>query len=65
MANKMTTIADLMAYLQTLPADAKVIVPKVDGSNDWQDLVLPAPMNPYSSTTCWFDDFHGLLKIGE
>jgi hypothetical protein len=61
----MTTVADFIAYLQTLPADAKVIVPKADGSNDWQDLVVPAPMNPYSSITCWFDDYDNAVKIGE
>lgn len=61
----MTTIADLMTYLQTLPSNAKVIVPTADGSNDWQDLVLPAPMNPYSSDTVWFDNLTCELHLGE
>jgi hypothetical protein len=61
----MTTVTEFIAYLQTLPTDAKVIVPRADGSNDWQDLVVPAPMNPYSSITCWFDDLDNAVKIGE
>lgn len=61
----MTTVADLMTYLQTLPSNAKVIVPRADGSNDWQDLVLPSPMNPYSSDTFWFDNLTCELHLGE
>ena len=60
----MTTVADFIAYLQTLPADASVTVPK-EGTRDWQDLIIPAKDNPYSSDTCWYDDYDNELKIGE
>lgn len=61
----MTTVAEFIAYLQTLPTDAKVIVPRADGSNDWQDLIIPAKDTPYSSDTCWYDDYDNAVKIGE
>jgi len=60
----MTTVAQLIEYLQTLPADASVTVPK-EGTRDWQDLIIPAKDTPYSSDTCWYDDYDNALKLGE
>jgi hypothetical protein len=60
----MTTVTQLIEYLQTLPADASVTVP-TEGSRDWQDLIIPAKDTPYSSNTCWYDDYDNELKLGE
>jgi hypothetical protein len=60
----MTTVTQLIEYLQTLPADASVTVP-TEGSRDWQNLIIPAKDTPYSSNTCWFDNYDNELKLGE
>ena len=60
----MTTVAHLIEYLQTLPADARVTVPK-EGTFDMQDLIIPPEATPKSSDTCWYDEYDNALKLGE
>ena len=62
----MTTVADLIAYLQTLPADAEVKVASMAGWNDpWAELIIPSEYAPYSSDTCWFSTMDNVLKLGD
>ena len=62
----MTTVADLIAYLQTLPADAEVKVTSTSGWNDpCTELIIPSESAPYSSDTCWFSTMDNVLKLGD
>ena len=63
----MTTVAEFIAYLQTLPEDSKVEV--VDGAytrtRSRVDLILPTEEDVYSSETCWYDNIDRVLKLGD
>jgi hypothetical protein len=62
----MTTVAEFIAYLQTLPEDSKIEV--VDGAyartRSRIDLILPTEEDVYSSETCWYDNIDRVLKLG-
>jgi hypothetical protein len=60
----MTTVAEFMAYLQTLPQDAQVKVTSND-SRRWEHLFIPKELDPDGSDTCWFDNISNELKLGE
>ena len=60
----MTTVAELMTYLQTLPQDAQVKVTSNE-SRRWEHLFIPNKLDPYCSDTCWFDADDNALKLGE
>ncbi len=60
----MTTVAEFMTYLQTLPQDAQVKVASAD-SRRWEHLFIPEKLDPDGSDTCWFDVDGNELKLGE
>jgi hypothetical protein len=60
----MTTVAELITYLQTLPQDAQVKVTSNE-SRRWEHLFIPNKLNPDGSDTCWFDADGNELSLGE
>lgn len=60
----MTTVAEFIAYLQTLPEDSKIEVVDASQLACLVDLILPTEEDVYSSETCWYDNIDRVLKLG-